>query len=182
MPVLLNAQSDKEREELKPALLVLDIQNAFLPMMQQEGRDEVFGNVNQLIEMFKKFDLPIIQIYHTSPKYGPEEGTDGFKFSDAIKIGDVYGTVIKNYGNAFIKTDLDKMLKEKGVNTVYICGLSATGCVSATYFGAYDLEYNSFMVKDALLGPNAEHTNYVEEIFKAVDINSLYFLLTYTQK
>ena len=43
------------------------------------------------------------------------------------------------------------MLKEKGSNTLFLCGLSAVGCVLATKTGAQNNDYKAFIVKDAIM-------------------------------
>lgn len=169
----------KEKKELKPALLVIDIQNAFVPMMDQSDKDRAFQMVNGAIWVFENFKLPIIRIYHQDEQWGPETNSEGFKFDPAIKFSAEYPMVIKHYGDGFNKTDLDKILKEKGINTLFLCGLSATGCVLATYIGANNHDYKAFMVKDALLSPNASQTNVVEEIMNTVDLETMMFMFEY---
>ncbi|MBP1665900.1 MAG: Isochorismatase family, partial [Bacteroidetes bacterium] len=70
--------------------------------------------------------------------------------------------------DGFNKTDLNKVLQEKGVNTVFMCGLSAVGCVLATWIGAQNNDYKAFMIKDALLSHDADYTNTIEAMFDAV--------------
>ena len=60
------------------------------------------------------------------------------------------------------------MLQEKGVNTVFMCGLSAVGCVLATWIGAQNNDYKAFMIKDALLSHDSDYTNAIEAMFDAV--------------
>ena len=85
--------------------------------------------------------------------------------------------VIKNYPSAFKKTELDKLLKAKGCNTLFLCGLSAVGCVLATYHGAMDLDYDVFMLKDALISHDAALTKAVQEICKTIDYYALKLVL-----
>ncbi|MDX9694509.1 MAG: hypothetical protein RBT49_01845 [Bacteroidales bacterium] len=54
----------KENKELKPALLVIDVQNAFVPMMDQSDKDRAFQMINGVIWVFENSELPIIRIYH----------------------------------------------------------------------------------------------------------------------
>jgi nicotinamidase-related amidase len=68
------------------------------------------------------------------------------------------------------------MLKEKGINTLFLCGLSSTGCVLATYLDAMNYDYEAFLVKDAILGPDAEQTNQIETIFNALDLNTINYM------
>ncbi|MFH1143411.1 MAG: isochorismatase family protein [Candidatus Eisenbacteria bacterium] len=69
------------------------------------------------------------------------------------------------------------LLREKGCNAVFLCGLSSTGCVLATYHGAQDLDYKVFMVKDALIGPDAAQTDMIEDICDSVGFTALQVML-----
>ncbi|HRW62493.1 MAG TPA: isochorismatase family cysteine hydrolase [Bacteroidales bacterium] len=170
---------EAEKKELKPALLVIDVQNAFVPMMDQSDKDRAFQMINGAIWVFENFKLPIIRIYHQDEQWGPATDSEGFKFDPAINVTDDQPMIIKHYGDGFNKTDLDKILKEKGINTVFLCGLSATGCVLATFIGASNHDYKAFMVKDALLSPNANQTNTIEEIMNTVDLETMMFMFEY---
>ena len=85
--------------------------------------------------------------------------------------------LIKTYGSAFTKTKLDELLKEKEVNTLFLCGLSSVGCVLATYMDAGSHDYKAFMIKDALLSHKEEYTNSIEDIFGAIDLETVAFML-----
>ena len=163
----LSAQ-EKSSEPIKPALLVIDIQNKFLPIIEEREREIGIYFIKGYIEEFRKRGLPIICIHHSDPVEGPFPGTPEFDFPDDIGITKDDARVIKTYGNGFNKTELDKVLKEKGVNTLFLCGLSSVGCVIATYFGAKDYDYKAFMLKDAIMSHNPEYTTQVETIFDAV--------------
>ncbi|OFX22051.1 MAG: hypothetical protein A2041_02145 [Bacteroidetes bacterium GWA2_31_9b] len=170
---------EKTKKEMKPALLVIDVQNAFVPMMDQSDKDRAFQMINGAIWVFENFKLPIIRIYHQDDKWGPATDSEGFKFDSIIKFSNEYPIIIKHYGDGFNKTDLDKVLKEKGINTVFLCGLSATGCVLATFIGANNHDYKAFMVKDALLSPNSDYTNVIESIMNTVDLETMMFMFEY---
>jgi len=85
--------------------------------------------------------------------------------------------VIKNYPSAFKKTDLEKILRDQGADTVFLCGLSAVGCVLYTYFDAKGLEYRTFMIKDAIMSHRPDLTRSVEEITGAVDLDAVAYML-----
>jgi nicotinamidase-related amidase len=85
---------------------------------------------------FREHGLPVIRVYHTDLKWGPAPDSDGFQFLPSIMAQDEDPKIVKNYPNAFKKTELETLLREKGCNTVFLCGLSSTGCVLATYHGA----------------------------------------------
>ncbi len=172
----ITSAADKS-EPMKPALIVMDIQNLYLDWMSQEDQERVFQYINASIKIFRDAELPIILVYNTDPDYGPAEGTEEFKFTESVPVSADDPMVIKNYANGFKKTDLQKILKKKDVNTLFLCGLSATGCVLATYHGAKDLDYNTFMIKNALLSPKVNYTKSIEEIFDALPYSALRLLI-----
>jgi nicotinamidase-related amidase len=171
-----NSTNPADKKELKPALLVIDVQNAYLASMDQSDKEQAIQSINWAIWLFEKYELPIIRIYHQSKEWGPAEDSEEFKFTDEVKLKDDYPMVIKHYGNAFTKTDLDSILKEKEINALFLCGLSATGCVMSTYVGSKDHDYKTFLIKNALLSPNADHTDVMENIMSTMDLESIMFL------
>ena len=175
-------QNAPEAKRLRPALLVIDIQNAFLPLMDEADKGVGMYMINGAIELFRLAGFPVIRIYHTDPGSGPAQGTPEFEFPASALVKPEDPMVVKNYANGFKKTSLDALLKEKGVNTVFLCGLSAVGCVLATYHGALDLDYRAFMVKDALISHNASLTKAVQEICASVGYEALQVMLENAQK
>ena len=164
-----------QKTQIKPALLVIDIQNAYLSGMAQREKEVAMANINYYIQLFRSNGYPIIRIYHYSKQYGPEQGTEQFEFPSSVLIKADDSKVIKTYSDGFNKTELDKVLKGKGVNTVFLCGLSAVGCVLATWIGAQNNDYKAFLIKDAIMSHNEDYTNNIEAMFDAVgpDVISL---------
>ena len=163
--------------KIKPVLLVIDVQNAYLPYMDDKDKKMGMEVINYFIALFRANGFPVIRVYHTDPKTGPKPGSEEFQFPKTVAVRDDDAQVTKNYGSAFKKTELDKMLKAQGCNTLFLCGLSAVGCVLATYHGAMDLDYDVFMLKDALISHDASLTKAVQEICKTTDYYSLKLLL-----
>jgi len=163
--------------KIKPALLVIDIQNAYLPRMDEKDKKTAMEMINYYIELFRANGFPVIRVYHTNPTMGPKPDSEEFQFPKTVAIRDDDPMIIKNYGNAFKKTNLDKMLKDKGCNTLFLCGLSAVGCVLATYHGAVDFDYDVFMLKDSLISHDAALTKAVQEICKTIDYYALRLVL-----
>jgi nicotinamidase-related amidase len=169
-------QTKKPKEQIKPALLVIDIQNAFLPMMSSD-KEMAMEYINALIDMFRKNGYPVIRVYHSSADYGVTPGTEGFEFPSSVKITPSDPKVIKTYPDGFNKTDLDRIIRDTGSNTLFLCGLSATGCVLATWIGAQNHDYKAFLVKNAIISHNSEYTDQVEEIFDAVSYDMVQLLI-----
>ena len=172
-----NAQKPPVKEQMKPALLVIDIQNAYLPYMSENDKKFGMEIINGAIWTFRLYKLPVIRVYHTDLNYGPKPGTEPFEFPKSVLIDENDPKVIKNYPSAFVKTDLDKILKEKGINTVFLCGLSSVGCVLATYHGAKERDYIVFMIKDGIMSHNSEYTDVIENICETVTFDTMRFIL-----
>lgn len=164
---------EREGLELKPVLLVMDVQNIWMPRMAEGDKNSAPQKINELIALFREFGHPIIRVYHSDPKRGPEPDTGPFEFPDSIAVTDDDPEVVKNYGSAFTKTDLENILRESGRNIVFLCGLSATGCVLATYFGAKDREFMAVMVEGALLSHDTSYTKMIEDICTSMTIGKV---------
>jgi nicotinamidase-related amidase len=178
VPALCIAAQDKPAPaKARPALLVIDIQNAYLPHMDEKDVKRGMEIINYVIALFRDNGFPVIRVYHTHPQNGPAIDSAEFEFPKTTAVKPDDPRVVKNYPNAFKKTSLDRLLKDKNINTLFLCGLSATGCVLATYHGALDLDYDVFMVKGALISPSATETGHVEEICTTIDYWPLKLLL-----
>ena len=115
----------------------------------------------------------MIRVYHSDPKRGPEPGTEAFEFPDSIAVLDSDAKVVKAHPSSFQDTGLEQMLTDGERNVVILCGLSAVGCVLATYFGAMERDFTVLMVKEALLSHNAEYTDMVENICYSMSLEDL---------
>ena len=161
----------------KPALVVMDVQNAYMPYMDDEDTEMATLMINATIDLFRKHGLPVIRVYHSDSERGPQPGTEPFEFPKTVGILDTDPMVVKTHPSAFNQTELDRMLRERGVDTVFLSGLSAVGCVLATYFDADRLEYRVFMVRDGLISHDAELTTSVEEMTGAVGYEAIAYML-----
>jgi nicotinamidase-related amidase len=175
--ILAQDKTDSDSKRMRPALLVVDIQNAFLPMMPEEQKTDALRMINYMIALFREEGYPIVRVYHSDPLSGPKEGTEEFKFPSTTMIQPDDPMVIKHHGSGFKDTDLDKILKERKVNTVFICGLSAIACALATYMEAGDLGYDNFFVKYGLISMDPEHTKKIEEIYSALNYDTIRIML-----
>ena len=171
-PISLDAQ-EKKSEPIKPALVVIDVQKAFIQMVEEREKAIAFSMINEYISMFRKNGFPVIFVLHSSEAYGLVPGIPEYEFVDEIPIQDSDIRVIKTYPNAFTKTELDKVLKENGINTLFLCGLSSVGCVLATWFGAKDYDYKAFLLKYALMSHDANYTDQIEIIFGALEMEAV---------
>jgi nicotinamidase-related amidase len=170
-----------QTEKMKPALLVIDIQNEFLPGMSEQDKKTAFDYINGAIRRFHEKGFPVIRIYHSHPVSGPKPGSEGFEYPQSVLISPADPMVIKTYSNAFNKTELGKVLREKGCNVLFLCGLSADGCVLATYQGAEDLDFDAFLIREALISPDSAATRFVAGMCETVSYGALKVILKYAQ-
>lgn len=168
----IEAQEINTDEDMKPALLVIDVQKAYFKKMDQSAVEKPIEVINDAVKIFNEHNQPIIYIYHrnnTSEKH---------QYIDEIIVPEDATKVLKHYGNAFNKTELNSILKELDCNTLFLCGLSATACVKATYLGANELSYNTFLIKDASMSPNKEKTKMIEDKFETMSLDSVSSLIS----
>lgn len=161
-------EKDKSVKQIKPALLVIDIQNAFIRAVSEQEKRTAFYFTNSLIDLFHENGYPVINIYHHDKKTGPHPGEDAFEYPVVIKVDKNDPRIIKTYSDSFNKTELDKILKESGSNTLFVTGYNAVACVLSTCVGAMNHDYNVFMVKNAIMSHNPEYTDDIEKIYEAL--------------
>jgi len=171
----------QKAEMMKPALLVIDIQNEFLPAMSEQDKKTAFDYINGAIRRFHEKGFPVIRIYHSDPVAGPKPGSDAFEYPQSVLIRSDDPKIIKTYSNAFNKTGLEKLLREKGCNVLFLCGLSADACVLATYQGAADLDFDAFLIREALISPDSAATRFVAGMCETVSYGALKVILKYAQ-
>ncbi len=161
----MEAQETNTNEDMKPALLVIDVQKAYFKKMDQSAVEKPIEVINDAVKMFNEYNQPTIYIYHrnnTSSKY---------QYIDEIIVPENATKILKQYGSAFDQTELNNILKELNCNTLFLCGLSATACVKATYLGAKELGYNTFLIKDASMSPNKKKTKMIEDEFETLSLD-----------
>lgn len=169
------------KPEIHPALIVIDVQNQYMQYMAEKNSKLTFDTINGAIALFRQYDYPVVRVYHTDPVFGPSPDSDEFQFDPAVQVEPDAPKFVKNFPNAFKKTDLDKFLREKKCDTLFLCGLSAVGCVLATYYGAFDLDYNVFLLKNGIMSHDSSLTKFVEEAMECISYYTMNFILTSKQ-
>ncbi len=133
----------------KPALLVIDLINAFTDPATDLGTDVsgVLDRTADLLEAFREAGLPR---YFTTVAFEESYGDAG-RFiekvpalrelrlgSDAVEVDDRVAPVgderviLKKYASAFFGTDLETELTTHRVDTLVLAGVTTSGCVRAT--------------------------------------------------
>lgn len=136
------------------ALLLIDIQNDYFPggAFEQHNMEKAANNAAALLAHFRDKNFPLIHVRHESLREGARfflPGTPGADIHDSVtpKEGEI--VVLKNFPNSFQKTNLQEILKEKGIKNLVICGAMSLMCIDATARAAADLGYNVTVLEDA---------------------------------
>jgi nicotinamidase-related amidase len=136
----------------RSALLVVDIQDSFkaIPSRWERRNNPRFEeNVDRLIQAWRGAGLPVIFILHTDPDPGFDTASPFFKLMDFLKPLPGEPVILKNTRNAFTSTNLQEMLREKGVERLVVTGISTEQCCETTTRVAADLGFDVDFVTEA---------------------------------
>jgi nicotinamidase-related amidase len=164
---------------MKPALLVIDVQNEFFKINQScaDSLKQAIEYINEAIALFRKKNFPIVVVQHRSEERDLVPGRPGFDVPESVKLEPQDVRIVKTYGNSFTKTGLADRLRGLGVDTVVVTGFCAEFCVLSTYRGAEDFDFTPIMLRGSLASDNAEHIRFVEEITEIISLGALKKLL-----
>lgn len=156
----------KESEVMK-ALLVVDVQNDFCPggALPAPGGDKVVPVINSLIDKFpliiasKDWHPEITLHFDKWPKHCVQ-GTKGAELHPDLRQDRLDQIVLKGAMNMDegysvfegIDIDLEKFLRDRGVNTLYVTGLVTEYCVKETALDAQKRGFSTYVIKDAVEG------------------------------
>lgn len=134
------------------ALLVIDFQQEyFTGRLPIPDGQKALNKARELIAFADKARIPVYQIQHIAPAGSAGFALDGegVKFHPQMlpRTGD---TVLqKTTVSVFGSTELDRLLKEKGIKTVIIAGLMTHACVAGGARDAAPLGYQVVVASDA---------------------------------
>lgn len=149
-----------------PALLVVDFVMAYLDPASPlyAGVEEELASCAKLLTAARAARLPVI---HTNVEYEPGGANGGvfYRKVPALKVfdrGSRFGafpaeltplpdeTVFtKQQASAFFGTGLAEHLREAGIDTLLIAGVSTSGCIRASALDACQHGFLPFVVRDA---------------------------------
>jgi len=167
---------------MKNALIVIDAQQIY-----SRGDSDLFvtdyapavENINKLIDAAQANGELVIYVRHQHAADGTDAGrmfdfagpsdelqfvagTPDAEFMPELKIIDGAPIIIKNRYSCFVNTDLEKLLKENGIEKVTLCGFMTNFCVDATARHAHDLDYFVDVVLDACGTPGTEELSPID--------------------
>ncbi|ULN66196.1 cysteine hydrolase [Vibrio gigantis] len=139
------------------ALLLIDFQNDYFP--SYEGAkwplcetEKAAEKGAQLLSAFRDKQLPVVHVRHEfptndAPFFLPE--SDGAQIHSSVAPREGEPVIVKHQINSFRDTELNKVLKEQGVDKLIIVGAMSHMCIDAVTRAATDLGYECHVAHDA---------------------------------
>jgi isochorismate hydrolase len=146
------------------ALLAIDMQNYFQRIAQP-----ILKNILRVIQTCRSKKIPVLltQHGHTDPdsdggilgQWWGElivAGTEDWKFLPGMKIEPNDITLAKKRYSAFFGTDLDKILRSRGIEDLIISGVMTNLCCETTARDAFMRDYRVFFLIDGTATQRSE--------------------------
>lgn len=159
------------------ALLIVDVQNDFLPggSLPVPDGDQIIPVVNRCIEKFAKKGYPIFATRDWHPSdhssfidqggaWPPHcvAGSTGAEFSPDLRLPESVPVISTGTDNehdgysGFLDTTLKPQLDRAGVKRLFIGGLATEYCVLHTVLDALKLNYVVFLLQDGIRAIGSE--------------------------
>ncbi len=127
----------------KTAVLIMDYQNRQLSSFTEEFRNEILARANAVLDKARSRGVPVIYIEVRRGERTPET-----EIHAGITPRSGEPVLTKQRVGPFSTTNLDEMLKEKGIKTLVLMGISTSGCVLSTVRWAADIDYKPVVLTD----------------------------------
>ena len=134
------------------ALLIIDVQVDMFayPETPVYRGDYMLDNIKKLILVARKSGAPVIYVQHSSADGSPlGKGKPGWQIHPCIAPEENDTIVNKKTPSAFHKTALKRVLAEKGINRLVICGMQTEYCIDTTVRHGSVLGYELVVAQDA---------------------------------
>ena len=135
-----------------PTLIVIDVQRAFDDAgWGPRNNPDAERHIAEALAAWRARGAPVIHVRHASAEPGGRfiPGTPAFEFKPEAAPLEGEPVITKDVNSAFIGTDLEARLREDGVETVALVGLTTDHCVSSTARMAANLGFDTWVLGDA---------------------------------
>jgi nicotinamidase-related amidase len=159
------------------ALLVMDVQPAIVGRIA-DGEAYV-GRVRTAVDSAHARGIPVIYVVVGFRAGAPEVSARNKAFSRAIQQGAAFGdarpaippadgdvVVVKRRVSAFTGSDLEVVLRAKGIQHLVLAGIATSGVVLSTLREAADKDYRITVLSDLCADTDAEvHNVLITKVF-----------------
>ncbi|WP_428031277.1 cysteine hydrolase family protein [Ancylobacter sp.] len=135
-------------------LLIIDLQNDYFPggRYTLDGTEAAAAKAGELLALARAEGASVVHVRHVmtgedAPFFA--KGTPGAEIHPDLAPREGEPVVVKEAVNAFLRTDLDALLRGRGITRLVIVGAMSHMCVDAASRAALDLGYEVTLAHDA---------------------------------
>jgi len=134
---------------MNTAVLIIDVQQG---LCEGEGAafdcDGTIFRINIVTRKAREAGVPVIFVQHESRIGYLEHGSDAWQLANGLKVEPADIRIRKTTPDAFLRTELESILRGHGVENVVICGMHSEFCVDTTTRRALALGFPVVLVSD----------------------------------
>ncbi len=149
---LSGATAPQSIDPARAAVLAIDFQNEyFTGKMPIPDGEKALANARRLIERADASGMKVYHVQHVTPAGSPvfAEDSETFEIHPDIQPNPNHAVLRKSSVSVFPTTDLDRQLKQAGIDTLIITGLMTHACVAGAARDAVPLGYSVIVADDA---------------------------------
>lgn len=185
----------------RPALIIVDMMRAYYV------KDSLFclpstSSLESAVRVLAAARSALIPVIHTRVEFGPDALDGGVfvrkvpalkalvgkndlgQFMPQVEPSEGELVIVKQYASAFFGTTLQSTLTAMDVDTLFIAGVSTSGCVRATGVDAIQHGFIPFVIRDAVgdRAPEPHEANLFDLQAKYAEVVSEELTLAYFSK
>jgi nicotinamidase-related amidase len=141
-----------EKLGMNTALVIVDVQKGWdSTFWGKRNNPEAEGNISRLLDSWRSSRMPVVFFQHMSrnPKSPLFPGQAGNEIKDKVRPIGEEKVFAKNVNSCFIGTGFEDWLRESGIDSLVIVGITTQHCVSTTARMAGNLGFRTFVISDA---------------------------------
>ena len=134
---------------MNTAVLVIDVQQGLC-----EGEGAAFdcpgtiSRINVVTRKAREAGALVVFVQHESTSGYLEHGSGAWQLADGLEVASADVRLRKTTPDAFLRTELETLLKSRGVETLVVCGMHSEFCVDTTTRRALALGFPVVLVSD----------------------------------
>ena len=124
-------------------MLIMDYQIRILDSLPKEHLPVLLKTANSVLNKARQKGIPVIYVEVVRGERTPE-----MEIHHDIKPKPGELVLTKKRVGPFSTTNLDEILKKRGIDTLVLMGVATSGCVLSTVRWAYDIDYQLIVLSD----------------------------------
>lgn len=134
------------------ALMIIDMQEGMAQVpLSERNNPGAEARIGELLDHWRALGAPVVHVRHLSPTPGSPfwPGQSGVEFQVDFAPREGEYVVEKKVPDAFVNTGLEHCLRQRGVESLVIVGVSTSNSVEATARSAGNLGFRTYVASDA---------------------------------